>query len=44
MKKITNFNESLIFIDQNKKYLKGNIHTHTKKSDGYYDLNDVIKI
>lgn len=44
MKKITNFNESLIFIDQNKKYLKGNLHTHTKKSDGYYDLNDVIKI
>ena len=33
-----------IFIDKNKKYLKGNLHTHTTKSDGDYTIKEVLNI
>ncbi len=33
-----------VFIDQNKNYLKGNLHTHTNLSDGRYTVSDVLRI
>ena len=33
-----------IFIDKNKKYLKGNLHTHTNLSDGKYSVSEVLNI
>lgn len=33
-----------IFIDETKKYLKGNLHTHTTKSDGKYSREEVLGI
>jgi len=36
--------QNKIFIDGEKKYLKGNLHTHTTKSDGKYSLDEVLGI
>ena len=33
-----------IFVDRNKKYLKGNLHTHTTVSDGDYTIREVLNI
>lgn len=33
-----------VFIAENVQTLKGNLHTHTTRSDGYYDLEDVVGI
>lgn len=33
-----------IFIDRNYQYLKGNIHTHTNRSDGRFAVSDVLSI
>lgn len=33
-----------IFIDKNKKYLKGNIHTHSTNSDGMYSIPELLEI
>ena len=32
-----------IIIDENKKYLKGNLHVHTNASDGKYSVEDVCQ-
>lgn len=36
--------QSRIFINKDKQYLKGNIHTHSTKSDGMYNIEELIKI
>lgn len=33
-----------IFIDKNKKFMKGNLHTHSNQSDGMYSVKDLLKI
>lgn len=33
-----------IFIDKNKKCIKGNIHTHSNKSDGMYSIKELLEI
>lgn len=35
---------SEIYVDRNKKYLKGNLHTHTTVSDGDYTIKEVLNI
>ena len=36
--------QNKVFINENKKYLKGNLHTHTTKSDGKNTLKEVVDI
>ena len=36
--------QNMIYIDNTKKYLKGNLHTHTTNSDGMYSVNEVLDI
>ena len=33
-----------VYIDKNRKYLKGNLHTHTTNSDGDYSVKEVLNI
>ena len=33
-----------VYIDKNRKYLKGNLHTHTTNSDGDYSVREVLNI
>lgn len=33
-----------IFIDKNKKFMKGNLHTHSNQSDGMYSVKELLKI
>ena len=37
-------NRKEIFIDKNKEFLKGNIHTHSNQSDGMYSVKELLKI
>lgn len=44
MIKIYKHNQNNIFINREEKYLKGNIHTHSNKSDGIYTIKELMKI
>lgn len=44
MMKIYKHDQNKVFINKEQRYLKGNIHTHSHKSDGMYTIEELLEI